>query len=112
MSVRFVTSGGHWDDHGALGHYRLVVMRGRFEIDWIEESAGGERLRESRHAAVLGEPWVLDQPALAADRQTGGRADGAAWRATVTGTDPATGRHVRWLITLGPPGRYGISPAR
>lgn len=77
-----------------------------FQVEWIEETAAGERVRESRtaSAAVLGEPWVLEQPAFApnARRVT----------ATISGADPATGRRARWTLTLGPPGRFAISPVR
>ena len=104
-------SGGHWESGPNHGRHRLVVIVGdtgrvtsRFLIEWIEEGPDRSLVRESRTASVLGAPWVLDQP----------RFEPAARpvTATVAGNDPVTGRRARWTITLGPPGRFSISPQR
>ena len=110
-TVAYVVSGGHWENGPSHGHYRLVVVvsdtgrvTSRFLIEWIEETPGRSIVRDSRTASVLGAPWVLDQP----------RFEPAARlvTASVAGSDPVTARRARWTITLGPPGRFSISPQR
>ena len=109
-AVTFVTSGGHWQDGAHHGHFRLIVVRAdagstspRLLIDWIEEDGVRVFVRESRAAAVLGEPWTLEEPEfMPAGRRT---------TASVFGTDPA-GRHGHWTISLGPPGQFAVSPVR
>ncbi|MFI5214416.1 MAG: hypothetical protein ACHQU8_07760, partial [Gemmatimonadales bacterium] len=68
-AVTFVTSGGHWQDGSHHGHYRLIVLRAdagsaapRLVIEWIEEDGARRFVRESRGAAVLGDPWTLEEP--------------------------------------------------
>ena len=110
-SVTFVTSGGHWQDGPSHGHYRLVVLRAdpvsatsRLQIEWIEEGARGDVVRESRAATVLADPWTLESPRFLAG--------GARTTASVAGSDLASGRQAHWTIRLGPPGRFAISPLR
>ncbi len=75
----------------------------RLLIDWIEEDGTNVFVRESRAAAVLGDPWTLEEPEF----MPGGRRTSAS----VFGAD-ATGRHAHWTITLGPPGQFSVSPLR
>jgi hypothetical protein len=75
----------------------------RLHIEWIEEDGARAFVRESRGAAVLGDPWTLEEPEF----MPGGR------RTTVSvfGADPS-GRHAHWTVTLGPPGQFSVSPLR
>jgi hypothetical protein len=75
----------------------------RLLVDWIEEDGARVFVRDSRAAAVLSDPWTLEEPEF----MPGGRRTSA----TVFGADPS-GRHGRWTITLGPPGQFSVSPIR
>jgi len=110
-SVAFVSSGGHWEDGAHHGYYRLGVLHAapgttgpRLLIEWIEEDGSHLVVRESHGISVLGDPWVLTAPQITAGAHR--------TTATVSGSDPSSGRQAHWTISLGGPGRFGVSPVR
>ena len=112
-AVRHAVSGGSWRLGTVRGHHRLLVIGGdpgrdgpRLIIQWIEETADSVRgyVRQTQPIHAVEAPWVLGVPHFVES------ANGT--RATVTGTNPRNNCHATWIITIGPPGQYGVQPDR
>ena len=76
-------------------------------IEWIETSPDSAAfVRVFRRVAVINEPWELQEPRF--DPTPPPR----VVRATVAGSDERTGLEEHWVLTLGPPGLFSVSPVR
>lgn len=110
--VTWVASGGAWQVGRARGHHRLIIIGGdpertgpRMVIEWIEEDASHHltiRARQVIHSIEA--PWALSLPTFVAST--------SGTRATIPATNTRTGRQATWIVTLGPPGVYSVSPQR
>ncbi len=113
-AVAFYVSGGTWDTGHNHGYYRLLVARDgsqrlpcRLVIEWIETSPDSAAfVRVFRVVSVIGAPWQLRAPRF--DPSPPPR----VVRATVAGSDEHTGLEEQWVLTLGPPGLFSVSPVR
>ncbi len=110
-NVAFATSGGEWRTADSHGHYRLLVLRDALHhlpclllIEWIELAGPGAAVVESHVVSVIGYPWRLEQPTFAPVSRT--------VQATVLGHDDHAGHQASWIITLGAPGIFSVSPVR
>jgi hypothetical protein len=115
-SIAHVASGGSWTFGTARGHYRLIIVNAsvterdstrtvsRLVIQWIETSGPRPLVRTTVESTVIGEPWSLGPPVF----QTGG----TRTVVFVAGRDHHSGQDGHWVVTLGPPGQYGVSAPR
>jgi hypothetical protein len=113
VMVAHATTGGVWRSHGSHGHYRLVVYdatwdrtSSRLVIQWIEEDPVQHRLtvKDSRLVGIIPDTWSLSAPQFVQHPR--------GIRATVAGTDSHNGHTATWILALGPPGQFSISPVR
>ena len=108
-SIAWVASGGTWQTAHAHGHYRLVILSpgsratSRLLIEWIDETGHRNTVLQSRPVTVIADTWSLSQPQFLA---------GPRVRATVAGKDLHTAHTATWILSLGPPGQFSISPVR
>lgn len=113
MNVAHVTTGGIWRSHGSHGHYRLIIydrtwerLSSRLVIQWIEEDPARHRafVRDTKLVAIIPDAWSLGAPIFVHHPR--------GVRATIPGTDPQNGHTATWIVSLGPPGQFSISPVR
>jgi hypothetical protein len=76
----------------------------RLLIEWIETTPDGSFVRVFTVVSVITEPWQLKEPQFQTPQPR-------AVRATVAGIDDH-GLEETWVVTLGPPGLFSVSPVR
>jgi hypothetical protein len=111
-AIMWVVTGGAWHVGRSHGYQRLIVQDGdtsrltpRLVIQWIEEGANHQlTLRHSQDVTAIEPVWLLGEPQLVPTRQ--------GCRATIAATNRQTGTHAVWIVTVGGPGVYSVSPQR
>lgn len=111
-AIKWVVTGGTWRAGSSHGYHRLIVQDGdtsrlspRLVIQWIEEGSGHRlTVRHSQDVAAIEPVWLLGEPQLVPTAQGS--------RATIAATNRQTGRHAVWIVTVGGPGVYSVSPQR
>lgn len=101
------TVGGSWRQGRSQGHYRLLVLRGargqpsKLVIQWVEVGAA-PIVRDTRIVNVITDPWRLDRPQFIHSIRYE--------RALVVGRQGSGSQTATWVLTLGAPGIYSVSP--
>lgn len=111
-AIKWVVTGGTWRAGRSSGYHRLIVQDGdtsrltpRLIIQWIEtEDDGRLTVRHSQDVTAIEPVWLLGEPQLVPTRQ--------GCRATIAATNRQTGHHAVWIVTVGGPGVYSVSPQR
>lgn len=109
-TVAFSVTGGTWEAARSRGHFRLLVLKDHKQlpclllIEWIEVGTSGAVVRDTRLVSVITSPWRLERPEFVPDPRV--------VKATIKGRDEENGHESTWILTLGPPGLFAISPVR
>jgi hypothetical protein len=110
-SVAAVTSGGQWETKNERGRYRVIVEEGGWEhvisrvhIEWLAELSKEKKLAvvAAKMISELDGLWTFGPVKIIPSKK--------GTLLELPATDPHDGHQRKFLVELGPPGRYRIKP--